>query len=56
MKHLALLAVLGLAACGVDGEPVKPKTTLKQTFGVSSGDGSFSKTSLSFQFGTDPNG
>lgn len=48
MKWIAItgLAVLGLAGCGVDGAPIKPQYTLKQTFGVNSRTGGFSRTAL----------
>jgi len=46
---LSLLA-LSLAACGVDGAPVKPTTTVKQTFGINSETGSFTKTTVGIEF------
>jgi predicted small lipoprotein YifL len=32
---LALIAVLGLAACGADGEPTRPKAETAPAIGVS---------------------
>jgi uncharacterized lipoprotein YmbA len=39
-------AAVVLAGCGVDGAPIKPQYTLKQTVGVNSRTGGFSRTAL----------
>ena len=50
-RTVALLVGLALASCGVDGEPVPPEVSVKQTIGVDSSDGPFSKTTIGFKFG-----
>lgn len=51
MKLTALLLAVSMVvvSCGVAGQPVKPKTTVKQTFGFNSRTGPFSKTSIGFE-------
>lgn len=43
---VGFLAVFGLAACGVDGQPVTPKYSSKTTVGYNSKTGPFSSTSV----------
>jgi len=37
IRALALLALIGLAACGADGEPVQPETSVGIGIGLNSG-------------------
>lgn len=39
MKYLAILALILVAGCGADGEPVKPDVGVKTTIGVGSKSG-----------------
>ncbi len=53
MKKVAMiLALATVAACGVDGQPVKPTVKTETTFGVNSESGSFSKSAITFFFGS----
>lgn len=47
---LCAVIVVFLAACGVDGEPTRPKLVGHTKFGVSSGSGLVSNTDLSIVF------
>jgi hypothetical protein len=53
MKPLivALLATLTLAACGVDGAPVKPTVTTSTTIGYNSATGPFNRTTIGIEVG-----
>ncbi len=46
----ALLALLTLTACGVDGEPVPPTVGVSTTVGVNSNSGGYTDTSISIHF------
>ena len=48
---IAMMAFGFLAACGADGEPVKPVFSGSQTFGVNSKTGTFTKSQLGVCFG-----
>ncbi|NIY80902.1 hypothetical protein HCZ23_15675 [Celeribacter sp. HF31] len=51
MKRVVMLLMLtGLAACGVDGEPVKPDVGMSTTVGVNSRGGSYTDTSINIHF------
>ena len=47
MIRLTMLGLaLALAGCGIDGEPIKPRYTVKQTFAINSKTGPRSETAL----------
>ena len=47
MTRLVLVGLaLVLAGCGIDGEPIKPRYTVKQTFAINSKTGPRSETAL----------
>ncbi|WP_417256824.1 hypothetical protein [Celeribacter halophilus] len=46
----ALIVVMGLSACGVDGEPSKPEISARTTVGVNSGSGGYTDTELNIHF------
>ena len=47
----ALVGLLVLTACGVDGEPVKPSYSTKTTIGYNSRTGAFNKTTIGITIG-----
>lgn len=52
MKWLLMLAALAVVtACGVDGEPVKPRYTTETTIGYNSRTGAFNRTVVGVEFG-----
>lgn len=52
MKKLVLvLALLAVAACGKDGEPVAPTVKGSTTFGMNSASGPFQSSAITFFFG-----
>lgn len=51
-QAVMVLALAALAACGADGQPVKPTVKTETTFGVNSESGSFSKSAITFLFGS----
>ncbi len=46
-----LFVLLALAACGVDGEPLKPSYSAETTIGYNSRTGPFNQTSIGVRFG-----
>ena len=48
----ALAALLALAGCGVDGEPLKPTYSVKTTVGYNSATGPFNSTVFGIQIGS----
>ena len=48
MRQLALLSMLALAACGADGDPIRPEVT--QTIGISN-DGIGTQTGVTLRRG-----
>ncbi|MEE9387516.1 MAG: hypothetical protein V3U96_02815 [Paracoccaceae bacterium] len=54
MKILILICIsaVALAACGADGEPVKPRYTTKTTIGYNSVTGPFNSTVFGIEFGS----
>ncbi|WP_226554573.1 MULTISPECIES: argininosuccinate lyase [Celeribacter] len=47
---MSLMMALGLSACGVAGEPVKPDVGMSTTVGVNSKGGGFTDTSINIHF------
>ncbi|MBW6417925.1 hypothetical protein [Celeribacter sp. PS-C1] len=47
---MSVVLVLGLAACGVDGDPVKPQVGMSTTVGVNSKHGGYTDTSINIHF------
>lgn len=52
MKKLVIVvALLAVAACGRDGEPVAPEVKGTTTFGMNSDSGPFQSSAITFIFG-----